>query len=133
MSWFRRHYIKGCPLKCYSYIHLVQSFQKTKCWFFHWFYLFCKKSNRRLEFNDTGFFFSFVGKKEVQHSYRGGGGHIFYAKFTINLPYIYPIFSQKNPIFLKEKWKVAWHPVKFIIICGIIFLFVHVFFGIFCF
>jgi hypothetical protein len=38
----------------------------------------------------------FVSKKGVRHSYRGGGGHVLftkYTKFTLNLPYI---FIQKN-------------------------------------
>jgi hypothetical protein len=59
------------------------------------FYLFCKKSNRRLEFNDTGFFLSFVSIKEVRNGYKGGGGHVFFAKYNINLSYIFikTIFS----------------------------------------
>jgi hypothetical protein len=44
----------------------------------------------------------------VWHGYSGGGGHVFFAKYTLNLPYIYPIFSlKKNPIFLHDfgqKW-----------------------------
>ena len=77
-----------------------QSFEKDNCWFFSLsdFYLFFKKSNRRLEFNDTGFF-SFVSKKEVRHGYRGCGGHVCFAKYTLNLSYIYPIFSSKNILF----------------------------------
>jgi hypothetical protein len=54
------------------------------------FNLLCKKSNRRLEF-----FFSFASKK-VRHGYRGVGGLVFVAKYTLNLPYI---FIQENPIF----------------------------------
>ena len=50
----------------------------------------------------------FVSKKEVWHGYSGGGGHVFFAKYTLNLPYIYLIFSlKKNPIFLHDfgqKW-----------------------------
>jgi len=42
-----------------------------------------------------------VSKKEVRHGYMGGGGRVFFAKYTLNLPYIYPIFPRKkNPIFL---------------------------------
>jgi hypothetical protein len=49
-----------------------------------YFYSFCKKSNRRLGFNDTAFF-SFVSKKEVRHGYRRGGGHVFLARNHVNL------------------------------------------------
>jgi hypothetical protein len=41
-------------------------------------YLFSKKNNRRLEFDDTGFI-SFIGEKEVRHGYRGGEGHDFFG------------------------------------------------------
>jgi hypothetical protein len=37
----------------------------------------------------------------------GGGGHVFFANYTLILSYIYPIFSLKNPIFLYnfcQKW-----------------------------
>jgi hypothetical protein len=30
-----------------------------------------------------------VSKKQVQHDYRGGGGHVFFAKYTLHLPYIF--------------------------------------------
>ena len=47
-------------------------------------------------------------KRSLRHGYRGGGGHVFFAKYTLNLPSIYPIFSsKKNPIFLYnfgQKW-----------------------------
>ena len=84
---------------------MVNPLKKTNVDFFSLsdFYLFFKKSNRRLEFNDTGFF-SFVSKKEVRHGYRGCGGHVCFAKYTLNLSYI---FIQKNPIFLYnfgQKW-----------------------------
>ena len=76
-------------------------------YFFMSQYLFCKKSNRELEFNDTGFF-SFVSKKELKHGYRGGGGHVFFAKlYLIFILYLFYIFIQKNPIFLYnfcQKW-----------------------------
>jgi len=29
----------------------------------------------------------------------GGGGHLSFAKYTLNLPYIYPIFSSKTILF----------------------------------
>jgi hypothetical protein len=53
------------------------------------FYLFCKKSNRKLLFNDTVFFWSCVSIKEVRNGYKGGGGHVLFAKYNFN----YPIFS----------------------------------------
>ena len=64
----------------------VQSFERDKCWCFtlSGFYLFCKKSNWRLEFTGT-VFISFVSKEGVRHGYMGGGGHVFFAK----LPYIF--------------------------------------------
>jgi hypothetical protein len=40
-----------------------------------------------------------VSKKEVTHVYRGGGGHVFFGKYTLNLPYFYPIFSPKKSYF----------------------------------
>ena len=85
-----------------------QSFEKDKCWFFSLsdFYLFFKKSNRRLEFYDTGFF-SFISKKEVRHGYRGCGGHVCFAKYLKFILYLSYIFIQKNPIFLYnfgQKW-----------------------------
>jgi hypothetical protein len=52
------------------------------------------------------FLSSYVSKKEVLHGYRGGGGHVFFAKYTLNLDCIYPIFSvRKNidNIFCAEK------------------------------
>ena len=61
------------------------------------FNLFCKKSNLRLEFNDTVFLF--VSKKEVMHCYSGDGGHVYFVKYTLNLPYIYPIFSSLKILF----------------------------------
>jgi hypothetical protein len=64
-------------------------------------YLFCKKCNRRLWFNDTVLF---VSMKDVRHGYSGGGGCVFFPKYTLNLSYI---FIQKNPIFLYnfgQKW-----------------------------
>jgi hypothetical protein len=64
-------------------------------------YLFYKKNNRRLKFDDT-VFISFIGEKEMRHGYRGGEGHDF---FLLIIPLIYPIFIsyifiQQNPIFL---------------------------------
>ena len=51
----------------------------------------------------------FVNKKEVSHDYRGVGYHVFFAKYTLNLSYmyIYAIFSIKKIlisyiIFLKS-------------------------------
>ena len=86
------------------------SFEKDKYWFFSLshFYLFCKNSNRRLKFNDTGFL-SFVSKKEVRHGYRRGGGHVFFAKYTLNLYTLNLsyILILKYPIFLYnfgQKW-----------------------------
>ena len=53
-------------------------------------------------------FFSFVSKKELKHGYRGGGGHVFFAKlYLIFILYLFYIFIQKNPIFLYnfcQKW-----------------------------
>jgi hypothetical protein len=31
--------------------------------------------------------------------YRGGGGHVFFAKYTLNLACIYPIFSSQKILF----------------------------------
>jgi hypothetical protein len=59
------------------------------------FYLFCKKNNRRLEFNDTGFFWSFVSIKEANNGYKGSGGHVFVAKYNFN----YPVFSLIKILF----------------------------------
>jgi len=58
------------------------------------FYLFCKKSNRRLLFNNTVFFvffcfWSFVSIKEVRNGYKGGGGHVLFAKYNFNWSYIF--------------------------------------------
>jgi len=53
------------------------------------FYLFCKKSNRRLLVNDTVFLGSFVSIKEVRNGYKRGGGHVFLAKYNFNLSYIF--------------------------------------------
>ena len=59
-------------------------------YFFMSQYLFCKKSNRRLELNDTGFF-SFVSKRELKHGYRGGGSHVFFAKLYLKfILYFHP-------------------------------------------
>jgi hypothetical protein len=33
------------------------------------------------------------------HFLKGGGGHIFFANYTLNLPFIYPIFSSKKILF----------------------------------
>jgi hypothetical protein len=41
----------------------------------------------------------FVSEKEVRHGYMGDGGHVFFAKYTFNLPYIYPIFPRKKILF----------------------------------
>jgi hypothetical protein len=71
------------------------------------FYIFRKKSNRRLEFNDTVFIWSFVSIKRVRNGYKGGGGHVFLDKKTL----IYPILSLKKsyfPIYFLSK--VARHP-----------------------
>ena len=35
------------------------------------------------------FFLSFVSIKEVRNGYKGGGGHVFFAKYNINLSYIF--------------------------------------------
>ena len=45
------------------------------------------------------FLSSYVSKKEVLHGYRGGGGHVFFAKYTLNLACIYPIFSSQKILF----------------------------------
>ena len=92
----------------------VQSFEKDKCWYFSLsdFYLFCKKTNRRLESNDTGFLVHLSIKKEVRLGYGGGGGHVFFVLYTLNLPYIIFIlyFHPKNSYFPIKFWsKVAWH------------------------
>jgi hypothetical protein len=56
----------------------------------------------------------FVSKKGARHSYRGGGGHVLftkYTKYTLNLPYI---FIQKNLISLYnfgQKWLDTLHKV----------------------
>ena len=54
-------------------------------------------------------FFSFVSKKEVRHSYRGGGGHVFFAKYTLTIFIQY--IHKKNkylPIYFSSK--VTGHP-----------------------
>ena len=67
----------------------VQPFEKSKCWYFFFqsdFYLFCKKRNMRLEIL---FSWSFVSFKGVMTGYNGGGGgHVFFYKYSFNLPYI---------------------------------------------
>jgi hypothetical protein len=86
-SWFRRH-IKLCSLKELSCSCNVQSFEKDKSWLefdFHIFFIicfilfyniyFCKKSNRRLEFNDTWFFFICLWQKTLS----GKSGVIVFA------------------------------------------------------
>ena len=45
------------------------------------------------------YFSTFVSKKEVMHCYRGGGGHVFLVNYTLNLSYIYPIFSCKKILY----------------------------------
>ena len=35
------------------------------------------------------FFLSFVSLKEVRNCYKGGGGHVYFAKYNINLFYIF--------------------------------------------
>jgi hypothetical protein len=40
---------------------------------------------------------SFVSIKEVRNGYKGGAGHVFFAKYSFDLSYI---FIKKNPIFL---------------------------------
>ena len=64
-------------------------------------YLFCKENNKRLEFNDTVVcFFSLVSKKEVICMAIGEvEAMYFFAKYTLNLPHIYPIFSSKEILF----------------------------------
>ena len=59
-------------------------------------YLFCKKCNRRLWFNDTVLF---VSMKDGRHGYSGGGGCVFFPKYTLNLSYIYPIFLSKKILY----------------------------------
>ena len=53
-------------------------------------------------------FFPFGSKKQARHGYKGGEDHVILVKYTLNLPYIYPIFLSKiNPIFLYnfgQKW-----------------------------
>jgi hypothetical protein len=65
-------------------------------YFFMSQYLFCRKCNRRLEFNDAVFFLHLLVK---QMWGGGGGGHVFFAKYTLNLSYIYPIFSSKKILY----------------------------------
>ena len=99
----------------------VQSFEKDKCWYFSLsdFYLFCEKINRRLESNDTGFMVHLSIKKEVRHGYRGGGGYVFFALYTLNLPYIIFILYF-HPIFLLnvgQEWLDTLHIKKKICNC----------------
>ena len=50
------------------------------------------------------FVWSFISIKEVRNGYKGGGGHVFFAKYNFNLSYI---FIKKNLIFLYnfcQKW-----------------------------
>jgi hypothetical protein len=46
-----------------------------------------------------------------------GEGHVFFANYSLNLPYIYPIFSlKKKSYFPIWFWsKVAWHPGGYIL------------------
>jgi hypothetical protein len=74
--------------------------------------------DRRLEFNDTVGFFSFVSKNEVGIATKEVQAMYFLAKYTLNLPYIYPIFPlKKNSIFLynfDQKWLDALDNVNLI-------------------
>ena len=80
--------------------------------FFHFmsqFNLLSKKSNLRLEFNDTVFLF--VSKKEVMHCYSGDGGHVYFVKYTLNLCFFEPTWLfylkfnlSKTTYFLKRTW-----------------------------
>jgi hypothetical protein len=73
----------------------------------NFFNLFCRKKNRKLEFNDTVFFVICQYRKEVRNAYKGGG--LVEAMYCLlNITLIYPIFANiKNPIFLYnccQKW-----------------------------
>ena len=69
---------------------------QPRCTFYYKFYLFCKKNNRRLEFNDTGFFWVICQyKKEVRKCYKGGG-LVEAMYFLLNITLIYPLFSLKQ-------------------------------------
>ena len=61
-------------------------------------YLFCEKSNRRLEFNDNGVFFVCQYKKEVRKCYKGSG-LVEAMYFLLNIAVIYLIFSLKKSYF----------------------------------
>jgi hypothetical protein len=60
---------------------------------YYTFYLFCKKNNRRLEFNDTGFFLGHLsvlkGGDELLQGRWTGGGHVLFAKYNFNLSIVY--------------------------------------------
>ena len=57
------------------------------------FYLFCKKSNRRQEFNDTVLFV--ICQYKGGEEWIQGGGHVLFAKYNFNLSYIF----NKNILF----------------------------------
>ena len=74
-------------------------------------YLFCEKSNRRLEFNDNGFFFVCQYKKEVRKCYKGSG-LVEAMYFLLNIAVIYLIFSLKKILFYYnfcQKWLDTLH------------------------
>jgi hypothetical protein len=88
-------------------------------YFFMSQYLFCEKSNRRLWFNDTVFFFHLSVKR--MWGYRGGWGHVFFAKLYLEF-ILY--FHKKNPIFLYnfcQKWLIA--PCSFFYFVCFIYVF----------
>ena len=87
---------------------IVQTFETQMLIFFSLsdFYLFCKKINKRLESNETGILVHLSIKMEVRHGYRGGGGYVCFALYTLNLPYIIFIlyFHPKHSYFSIKFW-----------------------------
>ena len=61
-----------------NHSHSLNSLKKTNVDFFSLsdFYLFFKASNKRIS-------------KEVPHDYIGDGDHVIFAKYTLQLPYIF--------------------------------------------
>ena len=102
-------------LKELSWSCNVQSFEIDKCRFFHslTFIYFLKRAIGDKSLIKL-FFFSFVNKNEMRRGYRRSGGHVFFAKYILNLPYIFIkkiLFSYiifvKRGLTMKEPPKYA--------------------------
>ena len=83
------------------------SYAQSRCTLYYKLYLFCKKNNRRLEFNDTGFIFGHLsllkGGEELLQGGWTGGGHVFFAKYNFNLSIVY------FPYNFCQKWLDTLH------------------------